>query len=81
MGDRDAVALAKAMLALGVRRFVSEGLEVEFHDAAIGRALTTEQETFAEVDPEEAYRVARRDEDVAARDAGGDLDLLFRSAG
>ena len=73
------VALAEALLALGVKRFVSDGFEVEFHDAAVGRAML-QSETPSEdpFDAAEAARHAKRAEEEAKH---RELEVLFRGVG
>lgn len=66
------------MLALGVKRFCVDGVEVEFHDSAVAKALMGTAEGVEEFDAVALQR--HRDKSEEEEKARG-LDLLFRSVG
>ncbi len=73
----ESVALTAQMLALGVKRFKTTDIEVEFHDSAVAQALTPQ----VPEEPFDAIAESRARDKREAEDQASDLDLLFRSVG
>ena len=71
------LALAEAMLALGVKRFKLGELEVEFHDSAVQRSF--EKQAPEDKSPEDAYLVELLKQEKKKSDVSAQMDVLFRS--
>ncbi len=65
------------MLALGVKRFTCNGVEVEFHDAAVAQALSPQ----AEPEPYDEVSEARKRDKADQDHAEEQVKLLFRGMG
>jgi hypothetical protein len=81
MGDRESLALAEAMLALGVRRFRCGELEVEFHDSTLIQRAVAAATRPSDEEPEEAYLHGVKRDRAKDQQDSETLGLLLRSAG